>query len=85
MYWEDADYCRRVADLGSRRAYVPLVSVRHVAGQAAAREPAFAVRAFHRSAYRMYRKHASAAGRMVAPLVHAGLWLRGELLAISRK
>jgi GT2 family glycosyltransferase len=81
MYWEDADYCRRVAKAGYRRTYVPLASVRHAAGQAAAHEPAAAIRAFHRSAYRMYWKHASAWGRLVGPFVRWGLWFRGELKA----
>ena len=78
LYWEDADYCYRAAAAGFRRTYVPVVSVRHIGGQAAARDPAPAIRAFHRSAFRMYWKHASVAGRLVAPLVRAGLWLRGE-------
>jgi GT2 family glycosyltransferase len=81
MYWEDADYCYRVAAMGLRRVYVPLVSVRHAAGQASARDPVVAIRAFHRSAYWMYRKHASPLGRLAAPLVRAGLWARGELRA----
>ena len=78
LYWEDADYCYRASVAGFRRTYVPLVSVRHIGGQATARDPAPAIRAFHRSAFRMYWKHASAMGRLVAPLVRAGLWLRGE-------
>ncbi|HVH25550.1 MAG TPA: glycosyltransferase family 2 protein [Vicinamibacterales bacterium] len=78
MYWEDADYCYRVARAGYRRVYVPLTSVRHVGGQAAEHEPAMAIRAFHRSAYRMFRKHASGWGRLAGPLVRVGLWLRGE-------
>jgi GT2 family glycosyltransferase len=79
MYWEDADYCYRVAKAGYRRMYVPLVSVRHAAGRAAAHDRAAAIRAFHRSAYWMYSKHASLPARLVAPMVRCGLWLRGEL------
>ena len=79
LYWEDADYCGRVAEAGYRRSYVPLASVRHVAGRSAAYDPAPAIRAFHASAYRLYWKRASPAGRLLAPLVHVGLWLRGEL------
>jgi GT2 family glycosyltransferase len=78
LYWEDADYCYRVAAAGFRRVYVPLASVRHSGGHAAARDPTVAIRAFHRSAFRMYWKHASALGRLVAPIVGAGLWMRGE-------
>jgi N-acetylglucosaminyl-diphospho-decaprenol L-rhamnosyltransferase len=81
LYWEDADYCRRVAAAGFRRVYVQTDPVRHVAGAAAHRDPAPAIRAFHASAFRLYWKQASVVGRLAAPAVRAGLWLRGEWLA----
>jgi hypothetical protein len=58
--------------------YVPAVAVRHAAGRYALHDPAPAIRAFHRSAYRLYWKRASVPGRLLAPAVKAGLWLRGE-------
>jgi hypothetical protein len=81
MYWEDADYCRRVAEAGFRRVYVPTPPVRHVGGASAQHDPANAIRAFHASAFRLYWKHASIAGRLAAPAARVGLWLRGEWLA----
>jgi len=78
LYWEDADYCRRAADLGFRRMYVPTASVRHLGGRSAEFSLAGAIRAFHHSAFRMYWKHASLLGRLPAPAIWAGLWLRGE-------
>jgi GT2 family glycosyltransferase len=81
LYWEDADYCRRVAQAGFRSVYVPAAPVRHVGGKSAEHNPANAIRAFHASAFRLYWKHASAAGRLAAPIARAGLWLRGEWLA----
>jgi len=80
LYWEDADYCSRAAAAGLRRMYVPSVSVRHATARSSSRDPAPAIRAFHRSAYRLYWKRASPMGRLVAPLVRLGLWLRGEVL-----
>ncbi len=65
LYWEDADYCSRVAAAGLRRMYVPLVTVRHSAGRSAAHDPAPAIRAFHASAYRLYWKRASTLGRLI--------------------
>jgi GT2 family glycosyltransferase len=79
LYWEDADYCRRAANAGYRRMYVPTASVRHIVGRSAEYSLARAIRAFHRSAFRMYWKHASLVGRLPAPAIAAGLWLRGEL------
>lgn len=79
MYWEDADYCRRATQAGFRCTYVPGVTARHVGGVSAQRDLSRAIRAFHRSAFHLYWKHASAPARALAPLVRAGLWLRGEL------
>jgi GT2 family glycosyltransferase len=81
LYWEDADYCRRVARAGFRSVYVPTAPVRHVVGASADHNHANAIRAFHASAFRLYWKHASIAGRLGAPVARVGLWLRGEWLA----
>jgi hypothetical protein len=37
-----------------------------------------AIRAFHRSAFRYYVKHSGIPGRLAAPVVRTGLFLRGE-------
>jgi hypothetical protein len=78
MYWEDADYCRRAASAGFRSSYLPSVAVRHIGGVSAQHNLEQAIRGFHRSAFRLYWKHASRIGRLPAPLVRAGLWLRAE-------
>ena len=78
MYWEDADYCRRLAMAGLRRTYVPTVSIRHLGGASAELDLPRAIRAFHKSAFRLYWKYASLIGRLFAPIVGPGLWLRGE-------
>jgi len=78
LYWEDADLAWRARDLGHTCTYLPSVSVRHVGGRSAARDPSFAIRAFHRSAYRLFTKRSGLPGRLVAPLVRLGLWARGE-------
>jgi GT2 family glycosyltransferase len=79
LYWEDADYCRRVAALGLRRTYVPTVSVRHFGGGSARYNLARAIREFHASAYRLYCRQTGIAGRACRPIVRAGLYVRGEL------
>jgi GT2 family glycosyltransferase len=85
LYWEDADYCRRAARLGLRRTYVPSVHVRHLAGRSAAHDPAASIRAFHRSAAYLQRKHAGPVGRLAAPLVRAALSARAEALIWARR
>jgi GT2 family glycosyltransferase len=90
LYWEDADYCRRVATLGLHRTYVPSVSVRHFGGGSARYNLARAIREFHKSAYLLHRRQSGLAGRVGAPVVRAGLYVRGELrvrraLAVARQ
>lgn len=79
LYWEDADYCRRVAALGLRRIYVPSITVRHFGGRSARYNLARAIREFHASAYRLYWRQSGGVGRACAPIVRAGLYVRGEL------
>jgi len=57
LYWEDADLCRRLQMRGWSTRYVPSAKVSHPGGVSAGTRPAFATRAFHRSAYRYYRTH----------------------------
>lgn len=78
MYWEDADYCRRATARGGRCLYLPAVDVRHTGGLSSAHNVGPSIRAFHRSAFRLFWKHARLA-RVAAPLVWTGLWLRGSL------
>ncbi len=79
LYWEDADYCRRVLDAGLHTVYVPTAIVQHSVGASSSHNPEVAIRAFHTSALRMYRKHAGAAGQLAAPAVQAVLLVRQQM------
>jgi GT2 family glycosyltransferase len=57
LYWEDADLCRRLRQIGLSTRYVPRAIVRHPGAASASTQSAFATRAFHRSAYRYYATH----------------------------
>jgi GT2 family glycosyltransferase len=83
LYWEDADFCRRLLDAGWQTAYVPTVSAVHVGGRASRHDRLKALMAFHRSAYRYYRKHGGRAAALTAPLVWSGLWIRAGLKAAA--
>lgn len=83
MYWEDADYCRRVTALGLRCHYLPATTVRHTGGVSSAHNVVPAIRAFHQSAFRLYWKH-TRLGRVFAPVVWLGLRLRGEVKILVR-
>jgi N-acetylglucosaminyl-diphospho-decaprenol L-rhamnosyltransferase len=54
LYWEDADLCRRLRRLGYTVRYAPRAEVRHTVGGSSRTARRFAIRAFHRSAFRYY-------------------------------
>jgi GT2 family glycosyltransferase len=82
LYWEDADFCRRLKDAGWRIAYLPYAAVTHVGGRSSRHSARASLEAFHRSAFRLYWKHASAPARLLAPLVFGALRIR---LAIMKQ
>ncbi|MGH2692706.1 MAG: glycosyltransferase family 2 protein, partial [Actinomycetota bacterium] len=57
MYWEDADWCRRIKAAGFGVFCVPAARVVHDEGVTNRSLPARQVWQFHRSAYRYYAKH----------------------------
>jgi GT2 family glycosyltransferase len=76
LYWEDADFCRRLKAAGWRTMYVPSVSAVHVGARSSRHARRASLEAFHKSALRLYRKHAGPAGRLLTPLVFLWLQLR---------
>ena len=83
LYWEDADFCRRLRDAGMSTVYHPGLSVVHLAGRSGGTSRR-AVIAFHRSAYRYFRKHAGAIGLIATPLVAVALTLRLGIKLLGR-
>jgi GT2 family glycosyltransferase len=61
LYWEDADLCRRLRDIGYSVRYVPGAAAIHRVGQSSRTARAFAIRAFHESAYVYYATHVAPA------------------------
>jgi GT2 family glycosyltransferase len=82
LYWEDADFCRRLQRAGWRTMYVPQLTVRHAGGRSSRHAADASLVAFHRSAFRLFWKHASPVAKLLAPLVLAGLRAR---LAFMRR
>jgi len=82
LYWEDADFCRRLKQAGWRTVYLPDVTSMHIGGRSSMHAADPSLVAFHRSAYRLFCKHASAPARSLKPLVY--LALRARLTFIRR-
>jgi hypothetical protein len=82
LYWEDADFCRRLQGAGWRTVYWPAVSVLHASAGSSRHAVDASLVAFHHSAYRLFRKHARGPVRLLVPLVGAALRVR---LAFMRR
>lgn len=84
MYWEDADWCRRMRDHGWRVVYYPRASVYHFAGKSADQNRLRSAIEFHKSAYRLFSKYASSSiGKPFAIIglaAHLSVVLIGKLL-----
>ncbi|MEZ5143111.1 MAG: glycosyltransferase family 2 protein [Acidimicrobiales bacterium] len=85
MYWEDADWCRRVKDRGFHVVCEPRARVLHDEG-ARRRPRPYQVRAFHRSAYRYYAKHhLTGSRRTLRPIVYGALMARAGLVLLAAR
>lgn len=69
LYWEDADLCRRLRDLGHSIRYVPAAWVTHTVGRSSRGAQTLATRAFHQSAYTYYATHVAR-----TPLTRVPAW-----------
>jgi len=82
LYWEDADFCRRLKAAGFRTVYFPGVSVTHTGGRSSCHAADASLVAFHHSAFRLFWKHATMPARLLAPIVYTLLRVR---LAVIRQ
>lgn len=81
MFWEDADWCRRMLENGWKVVYYPGVSVYHSVGQSSRTRPIRSILEFHKSAYRLYAKYARGYKKLLKPCVFGFLALRFYMLA----
>jgi len=84
MYWEDADWCRRMKKKGWRVVYYPEAVVSHFVGHSSSSRPIRSSLDFHNSAYRLYTKYAKGLEKAFSPLVFGLLAMRFYLLAGMR-
>ena len=57
MYWEDADWCKRMWDNGWKVAYFPKTSIIHQVGCSSNKRPVRSIIDFHKSCYKIIRKY----------------------------
>ncbi|MGE0086618.1 MAG: glycosyltransferase [Desulfococcaceae bacterium] len=76
MYWEDADWCRRMWEKGWKVVYYPSTTVYHYVGGSSGKKVTRSLIEFHKSVYRLFDKYADASLSFFSPLVLAGLGVR---------
>ncbi|HVO85373.1 MAG TPA: glycosyltransferase family 2 protein [Syntrophobacteria bacterium] len=79
LYWEDADWCRRMWQAGWKVVYFPQASVVHHVGGSSGSARSRSLVEFHRSAYRLFAKYAKGPERLLKPLA---LWVLALRLLI---
>ena len=85
LYWEDADWCRRMWQKGWKVIYFPRASILHHAGKSSGTNLLPSIYHFHRSSYILHEKYTEFPLMLMNPLVLSVLALRGIALALSLK
>ena len=83
MYWEDADWCRRMWDAGWKVLYYPLSTVVHYVGVSSDQLMIRSLYEFHKSVYLLFDKYNKPSPWILKPLIMAGLFLRLCFVTIS--
>ncbi len=76
MYWEDADWCRRMAHEGWRVVYFPGAAVLHHVGVSSEQNLPRSVIEFHKSAYYYFKKHVEWPYAVFSPIIWMALFTR---------
>ena len=84
MYWEDADWCRRMWQNGWKVVYFPKSSVVHFAGVSSNKNIFRSVLEFHKSIYRLFEKHARSPHSFLRPVIFWGLIYRFIFVIFSQ-
>jgi len=85
LYWEDADLCFRLKRAGRLTVYNPVGGITHLTSRSSSLARRQSLIAFHRSAYRYFRKHGGRLAHAAAPLVFLVLQARLFLKLVSLK
>jgi GT2 family glycosyltransferase/glycogen synthase len=82
MYWEDADWCRRMGESGWKVVYFPKASLVHYVGGSSNQLVFKSQIAFHKSAYLLFEKHNQSVPVFIKIMVMTGLFFRLCLVAV---
>jgi hypothetical protein len=85
LYWEDADWCRRMHQKGWKVIYFPEPRVVHYVGGSSSSRIFRSMLDFHVSAYKLFCKYSSNWARLASPLVACALASRFVLAFMMSK
>lgn len=84
MYWEDADWCRRMREKGWQVVYFPEVFICHDVGKSSDKRPIASLYNFHKSAYLLFEKYAKWPISLFKPIAFMALAMRFYLKVFLR-
>ncbi|MFC1596254.1 glycosyltransferase family 2 protein [Candidatus Margulisiibacteriota bacterium] len=76
MYWEDADWCKRIKDAGYKIVWLPTAEIYHHAGQSSKQVRVRSIIEFNKSVYKYYKKHYDRQNIILNIFVVLGLTIR---------
>jgi len=76
LYWEDADWCRRMWNENWKVIYYPKASIKHKVGGSSERNLLRSIYEFHKSAYRLYKKYYNSSHSFLKLAIFVGLTCR---------
>jgi GT2 family glycosyltransferase len=85
LYWEDADWCRRMWQKDWKVVYHPIPTVVHSIGTSSSTRPVRSLIEFHKSCYRLFDKYNRTSFKLLNPLVAAVLALRLVISIVVNK
>ncbi len=85
MYWEDADWCRRMKDKNWKIVYFPQAAILHYVGKSSSKLLIRSTYEFHKSVYRLFNKYYHGSLEFLKPLILFGLLFRFCFVTIASK
>ena len=83
MYWEDADWCRRMLQKDWKVSYFPQASILHYVGVSSEHLLFRSIFEFHKSIYWLFHKYNKPFLRILEPVVIGGLSFRISFMLVS--
>jgi GT2 family glycosyltransferase len=85
LYWEDADWCRRMWESGWKVVYYPKPAIIHYQGASSSKTPVRSLVEFHKNCYKFFNKYNRPYLMFINPFVAATLACRLVLSVLIQK